>query len=229
MRLLRAGPTYSIKKVTGIVFLSILPLALSILITSLYDNDHPIAAIIQTGTLQTAHLAELLDLSVDKPTLLGKFDTKKGEQILLETSIFSDVKIKKIKPNCLSISYKLRQPIAILGNRTNTAIGQDGVLFPLFPAHYPKKLPEILITSSAHPWGEKVDFDHTLLNDSIVCVDLTHPREITLKTSFGDLVRLEKSTQQLPLYYKLRAELLKKPSIVDLRLKECAFIQEIDE
>ena len=229
MRLLRAGPRYSIKKVIWILFLSIFPLTCSIFVTLLCQKDVPIATFVHTGNLQTNHLAELLELSCDCPTSFRHYNTKKAEQKLLASALFSEVKIKKVKPNSLSVKYTLRKPVALLANCANTAVDQEGVLFPLFPTYHPHQLPKLILDVPHTPWGKTIALDQTFFSEGIEQVDLTHPREIILKTSCGDLVRLEKSTQQLPLYYKMRREFLKKPSIVDLRLKECAFIQEIDE
>ena len=226
---LSAAPRYSIKRVFSLIVLSALPLCFALVFVQQRLSNAPITAIVQTGGLPTEYLAEILDIAVDKPTSLTHFDLKEARQKLLATHLISEVTLKKMKPNHLFIDYTVRTPIAILGNYTNTGIDDEGIVFPLLPAYLPKNLPELIIDASNNPWGERVEFDHTLLEEEVSQIDLTHRREIVLKMKCGDWVRLEKSTQQLPLYYKLQAEILKSPSIIDLRLKDCAFIKEIHE
>lgn len=230
MGLLSAGPRYSLKRVITTILLSTLPLCLALIFVQKQAKDIPIYGIVQTGKLPTTYLAEILQLSSDQPTLFSEFDFKQGKQKLLQTFAIKEATIRKIKSGILLIDYQLRTPIALLGGYANTAIDQEGVLFPLLPAYFPQKLPLLFLPLENPKWGDCVQFDHKLLNEKgIIQIDLTHPREVILKMEGGDYVRLEKSTQQLPYYYKLQAEILKSPAIVDLRLKDCAFIQEIHE
>jgi hypothetical protein len=113
------------------------------------DPKYNITALIQTGpekeALQTAYLAELLDLSVDLPTNLYAFNEKIGEKKLLSSPLISEAHIKKISPNVLYIDYTVRKPIARIGDYQNVAIDQEGFLFPLSPFFAPKELPEIYL------------------------------------------------------------------------------------
>ncbi|MCH9608891.1 MAG: hypothetical protein S4CHLAM45_05910 [Chlamydiales bacterium] len=225
MHLLKPGPHYSWKRVIFTLFLSFLPLTTLFFLQKKTDPSF-ITRIIQTGELPTEYLAEVLELSCDKPTLLSEFDLAWGREKLLATALVSEVSIKKKAPDLLSIDYTIRKPIAVIGNIQNTGIDKEGVLIPLLPIHFPKRLIQVILPPKKRVWGEQVAFDPNFLNPCFTHLDLSHPREIVAHTIHGDLLRLEKSTQQLPLYYKLRAEVLKGPSIVDLRLPDCAFIQE---
>jgi hypothetical protein len=113
------------------------------------DPQFYISAIIQTGpekeALQTQYLAELLDLSVDRPLNLYAYDLKKGEQKLLASPLISDARLKRMPPNALYVDYEVRKPVARLGDYQNIAIDQDGYLFPLSPFFAPKELPEIYL------------------------------------------------------------------------------------
>ncbi len=109
--------------------------------------SYQITAIIQTGpekeALKTAYLAQLLDICVDFPTLLYAFDVKEGEKKLLASPLISHAKIKRLPPSTLYIDYEVRKPIAWVGDFQNTAIDQEGFLFPIDPFFSPKRLPEI--------------------------------------------------------------------------------------
>ena len=115
----------------------------------LVDEKYHISTIIQTGqeleALQTSYLAELIDLSIDKPVNLYAFDLKKGEMKLLSSPLISKAHIQRLPPHTLYIDYEVRKPIAWLGDYQNIAIDQDGYLFPMAPFFAPKELPEIYL------------------------------------------------------------------------------------
>lgn len=127
--------------------------------SQLTDHAYRITALIQTGpekeALKTAYLAELLDLSIDKPTNLYAFDMKKGEQKLLSSPLIADAHIKRIPPNALYVDYEVRKPVAWLGDYQNIAIDKDGYLFPFAPFFTPKELPEIYL--GLPPFGSGED------------------------------------------------------------------------
>lgn len=122
------------------------------------SKEYSITAIIQTGpekeALKTCYLAELLDLSVDKPTNLYAFDVKKGEEKLLSSPLIQSAHIKKVLPNILYIDYEVKKPVASLGDYQNIAIDKDGYLFPMIPFFSPKELPEIYLGLPAFGEGE---------------------------------------------------------------------------
>lgn len=115
----------------------------------LNSPKYNIAAIVQTGpekeALKTAYLAELLNLSADKPISLYAFDIKKAEQKLLSSPLIANAKVKRIPPGTLYIEYEVRKPAAWLADYQNTAIDRDGILFPVVPFFSPKNFPEIYL------------------------------------------------------------------------------------
>lgn len=132
----------------------------------LSDPNFRIVAIAQTSgdgeLLKTGYLAELLDLSVDRPKSLLSFPAKKAEASLRQNPLFKEVHISKIKPGTLLVEYQLRKPIAFLGDYANTAVDGEGYLFPFHPFYTPKKLPEIVLGSMVGEelgdllWGKQV-------------------------------------------------------------------------
>lgn len=147
------------KKALGWILLSTLIFSGSVILGYLYfqhvkenhaNNDaFNIIAIIQASShheaLNTAYLAELLDLSIDKPTNLYKFNSKEAKRKLLSSPFIEQVELKKVRPGTLYINYEMRHPVAFLSDYTNTAIDSKGVLLPFSPFFTPKVLPEIYL------------------------------------------------------------------------------------
>ena len=128
------------------------------------DEACRIIAIVQTGpekeALKTAYLAELLNLSVDKPTQLYALNLKKAEERLLASPLIASVELKRIPPGTLYIDYTVRKPIAWLADYNNTALDAGGYLFPAAPFFTPKQLPEIYLVflpleARRMTWGAK--------------------------------------------------------------------------
>lgn len=117
------------------------------------DEKFNIVAIAQTSSdsesLKTLYLSELLNLSIDRPSNLYRFNTKEAKKKLLASSLIKAAHVKKIPPGTIFVEYTLRKPIAFLGDYTNTAIDADGVLFPFKPFFSPKNLPEIYLGLSS--------------------------------------------------------------------------------
>jgi len=113
------------------------------------DDTYRVIAIIQSSpekeTLQTVYLTELLNLSVDRPMNLYRFDAKEAVQKLLASPLIKQAAVKKIKPGMLFIDYTMRKPIAYLGDYQNAAVDIEGVVFPFKPFFTPKTLPEIYL------------------------------------------------------------------------------------
>ncbi len=111
----------------------------------LHDDQYRIVAIVQSTpqieALKTVYLAELLDLSLDRPVNLYQFNAKEAERQLLVSPLIKEATVKKILPGTLYIYYETRTPIAYLGDFTNTAIDEEGYLFPFHPFFTPKRLP----------------------------------------------------------------------------------------
>lgn len=125
----------------------------------LHDDQYRIVAIIQStphaDALKTLYLAELLDLSLDRPINLYQFNINNGVLALLKNPLIKNASIKKILPGTLFIHYELRLPFAYVGDVTNTVIDQEGYLFPFRPFFTPKHLPTIYLglSEGACKWG----------------------------------------------------------------------------
>ncbi|MBS4168508.1 hypothetical protein [Parachlamydia sp. AcF125] len=134
------------------------------------DDQYNISAIVQTTShtdaLKTVFLAELLDLSIDRPTNLYRFNIEEAKRKLQACSLIKKAEIKKIKPSAIWIDYSMRQPIAFLGDFTNTALDENGFLFPFKPFFTPKKLPEIFLGNLKEfqkVWGSRLKGEHIKL------------------------------------------------------------------
>lgn len=114
-----------------------------------HDDQYRIVALVQNSpqadVLKTVYLAELLDLSLDRPVNLYQFNIRDATQTLLNHPIIKDVSIKKILPGTLYINYSMRTPLAFIGDFANTAIDEEGYLFPFRPFFTPKRLPTIYL------------------------------------------------------------------------------------
>lgn len=105
--------------------------------------------IIQTGPQKEAllsdYLAELIDLSVDKPVFFTSFNVEEAKNRLLTSSVINEVQVKKIKPNMLYIDYTIRKPTLWAIDFFNAALDKEGVIIPMHPFFSPKKMPEIYL------------------------------------------------------------------------------------
>ncbi len=123
------------------------------------DSTYLIQAIIQTGpekeALKSAYLAELLDVSFDRPTNLFALDLKKAEQKLLSSPLIAKAHLQRMPPHTLYIDYEVRKPIARLRDYENIGVDREGFLFPLSPFFSPKELPEIYL--GLPPFGHPED------------------------------------------------------------------------
>lgn len=91
-------------------------------------------------TLDVNYLAELMGLSYNKPTNLFLFDVNMAKNRLLLSPIIKEAEVKKIKPNCIFVDYKIRKPIAYLYDLENVAIDEEGYIFPVNPFYPPLNL-----------------------------------------------------------------------------------------
>ncbi len=112
-------------------------------------SDFYISNIIQTGPnrdrLKTSLLAEIMDLSLDSPTSIFRFDPKLAEERLKLCPMIKKAKVKPIHPNTVFVDYEMRKPLAFLYDFENIAIDEEGYLFPFYPFYTPKKLPQIYL------------------------------------------------------------------------------------
>lgn len=115
----------------------------------LTSQEYFIDTIVQTGpekgALLSVFLSQILGLSIDKPQNFFLFDEKEAEKKLLSIGVIQEAIVKKERPNRVYIDYSLRQPVARIGDFTNTAIDLDKKLFPLAPFYSPKRLPEFYL------------------------------------------------------------------------------------
>lgn len=125
------------------------------------DQQYRLQAIVQTGpekeALKTAYLAELLDLSLDRPISLYALDLSWAEARLRTSPLIAQATVKRLPPHTLYIDYTVRRPIALLADYHNVALDQEGYLFPLAPFLTPKQLPAIYL--GLPPFGQDVGGD----------------------------------------------------------------------
>jgi hypothetical protein len=137
------------------------------------DERYNILAIVQScdskEPLQTDFLAELLQLSVDRPTNLYRFNTQAATQRLLACSIIKSAEVKKIVPSMLYIKYALRRPIAYMPEYGHAAIDEEGCLIPIQPFYTPKNLPEFILGHAEDlEWGSRVSQVKLSLAEQII-------------------------------------------------------------
>lgn len=125
------------------------------------DPKFRLQAIVQKSQnlaqLKTSFLVEALGVSVDEPVSLYSLNLKTLENTLLAYSPIRAVKLEKIPPSTLFIQYELRQPVAILGDLSNTGVDKEGVLFPFQPFYTPKRLPFIYFSEKNFQWGDSLE------------------------------------------------------------------------
>lgn len=132
------------------------------------DDQYQIAAIVQSNlqsdALKTAYLAEVLDLSLDRPVNLYQFNVKEGVNTLLSNPLIKEASIKKILPGTLLIHYQMRTPLAYLGDYANTVIDEGGALFPFRPFFTPKRLPILILgmKPNERQWGSSLKGERSL-------------------------------------------------------------------
>lgn len=119
-------------------------------------SKYQIVSIVQTGpekeALKTEYLAELLNLSVDKPQNLYLFSAKAAEKKLLATPLIKEARVRKLQPGTLYIDYSIRHPVAYIEDYTNTAVDKEGVIFPIQPFLTPKNKPQIYLGIKENEW-----------------------------------------------------------------------------
>lgn len=159
------------------------------------NDEYRIIAIIQSTPqsegLKTVYLAELLNLSLDRPVNLYQFNTSEAERLLLASPLIKAVTLKKIHPGTLYIDYQIRTPVAFLADYTNTAIDEEGYLFPVSPFYTPKKLPTIYLglEDLEKNWGMTL-IDDPRMQLALDVIKATHDgllvKKIDVSQSFAD-------------------------------------------
>jgi hypothetical protein len=155
----------------------------------------------QQEKLKSVYLAELLDLSIDHPTNLYRFNAKEARRTLLAHPLIREANIKKIRPGTLYIDYLLREPVAFLIDESNTAMDQEGYLFPFKPFFTPKRLPEIYVglhtpcensPLTGGTWGKQLQGERAALALDLLKIlkeqgtaHTTHLRRIDVSQTFA--------------------------------------------
>lgn len=114
-----------------------------------YSVEGQIRAIVQTGpqkeALRTDYLAELIEVSLDRPAPLVFFDCNAAEQKLRASPVIKEAFVKPLPPSTLQIDYVACRPCAWLYDYENAAIDEEGRFFPVYPFFTPPNLPEIFL------------------------------------------------------------------------------------
>lgn len=152
----------SVKKAVTIVFISMVVVASLFFAATFYykmvrrssikSKDNHIIAIAsrsQTSTkLSNQLLAELLNLSVDRPVNIYHFNCRARQDVLKSFPVFASVEVKSYPPSVVFVDYRLRKPRFLIGDIENMAVDAEGVFFPLAP-FYPKlELPNLFLSKS---------------------------------------------------------------------------------
>lgn len=162
------------------------------------DFKVPIKAIVQTGpqkeALNTTYLAELLDLSVDRPLLSSEINLSEAEAKLLASPVIKTASVKLKEPGILFIDYTTRQPIAFLHDFENIALDKEGYPFPVTPFYSPKNLPEIYLGKEEPlEWNQPIiskqkdlAFDLFKILSGPVVRDLFNIKRIDVSNAFAE-------------------------------------------
>jgi len=216
------------------------------------DSSYFLSRIVQTGpqkeALPTIYLAELMNLSADRPIHYGYFDPFLAEKKLRACPVIKEAQVHLVQPDTVYVDYTVRQPLAWLYDFENTAIDEEGTPFPVTPFFTPKNLPEIYLGLDQITWnspleGKGIELALTLLKIlaevrlPVRRLDLSHAfapslgqREIVLITEdhgFSRTLRfsLKNYAQELGNYLTLKSRLPPTSQVIDLRLPQLAFIE----
>ncbi len=199
------------------------------------DPSYTITAISQRGPLESHYLAELLELSVDRPANLYLFNVKEAQEKILGSPVIKSASISKLYPSALHVDYQVRKPIAYLENIKNGAIDKQGVVFPMAPFFTPKHLPKLILADFPSKWGEKVEVPqefHFLQQHLLVeKVDFSRPNEVIafLQDQWVLRLSLDNLEKGVDNYLLLRENLDQNKSVVDLRIPKLAFLRRSDD
>ncbi|MDJ0651543.1 MAG: hypothetical protein QNJ27_00800 [Simkaniaceae bacterium] len=211
-----------------------------------------IKVIAQTGPikegLKTDFLAELLDLSVDRPKYLS---AEEVEEVLRKSPCIKNVSASYLNAETLYVDYTLRNPVFALIDFENTALDLEGHLFPLTPYFTPKKLPEFYLgLKEILPFEKPLQGKelalatelYHLLKSAIDRIDLSHINESSLgKREIVVVLRLSNDAkhilrlstkrykEELLNYQLLKSTVQEGDFIVDLRVPKLAYVTQLKE
>lgn len=122
------------------------------------NPDYFITSLIQTGPqeekLPFTYLADLLDLSTDRPKSLYAVKPKEEEKKLLRSPLIKKARVKKVFPKTLYVDITLRYPIAKIEDFENVALDEEGIIFPLLKD---RSLPKIYFGMDQVLLGNKIE------------------------------------------------------------------------
>lgn len=130
------------------------------------SDAYRIVAIIQSTPherqLDHQFIAQLLELSLDRPQNLYSFNSRHAKGRLESLPIIKQCDVKKIPPGTIQVSYMLCQPVGMILDYSNTAIDGEGRLFPYLPFYRDLELPRIYLGMKPlhnHIWGTQLQGD----------------------------------------------------------------------
>ena len=206
------------------------------------NPSHNVVAIAQVCTegerLQTVHLAGLLGLSQDAPSNLFSLDFRALEKKLFSCPVIKSASVRPLVPSLVHIEYATRIPVASVADYADTAVDNEGVLFPLYPFFSAKRLPQLHLGSVQDiTWG-KLSLPELALGleileyckkDNLTSIDTRNAyasggrREIVLNVE-GKLIRINTASwrEEIALFFKALPVIekqtgMKKSTIVDMR------------
>ncbi|MFZ0564638.1 MAG: hypothetical protein WAM28_00345 [Chlamydiales bacterium] len=217
-------------------------------------EEQTIRAIVQStpnfNELNTVYLTELMGLSIDRPSLINQFDLKEAGRRLLASSIIKKAALKKIKPDLLYVEYAIRKPFFYSADWSHTAVDEEGVFFPFTPFYPPEYKTEIYLGALAPPipWGSSMRKELLAIVKELFDLFQSRPikqidisqveeessgkRQIVIVLEIEGKMRILRLTpknyaQELANYFILEATCPLKNVVVDLRIPEVAYIQDI--
>jgi cell division septal protein FtsQ len=222
------------------------------------NKDYTLKYIIQSNhvkeALKTEYLAELMELSIDRPINIFNLNLELLAEKILKSPVIKQCQVKLAPPNSVLIEYKIRIPMIYLSDFDNSAIDSDKVIIPIAPFYTPKNLPEVYLGIKPAPleviYGKKIkdkrlDLAIKLLEeinqDNLKKIDLS----LAYSSSYGSRQVILVLRDEYPIYLRLstinykegwqRYLLMKKiklfdfSAVVDLRVSQIALIKKIKE
>lgn len=208
--------------------------------------------------LKSDYLAELMGLSDDFPTNVYQFDPELARKRLVQSVLIREASVKPCPPNAVYVDYTIRTPLAKVQDFHNIAIDEEGHLFPISPFLSPKTLPEITFGLKEFTRWE-LSREETELPFHLLALLRAHAPSHSFQIKALDIAAKDAPTlgkrqlilhidnhilrltpknypKELAHYLELRAELNlqeqvegKKTKVIDLRLPNLAYLEEVDE
>lgn len=211
------------------------------------DPKFVVNAVVQSRlggpALENGYLIELLGLSADRPVNLYRLSADEATARLEASPLIKEARVKKIRPGTLFIEYAAREPVALLGEWSNTYIDEEGFFCPCRPFVEPATLPVVyLVADSPCLWGErcsdaKMELALQIINDlkgqPVSLIDVSNAyapssgkRQVVIRYD-DDLLRLktEEYLTQIRHYLMLKQRITGS-KVVDLRISQLAYIYD---